>query len=79
LNILSGYIPSDERIITIEDAAELNLQQDHVVRLETKVANIDGKGSVTIRDLVRNSLRMRQIGSSLAKSAAVKLWICFRQ
>lgn len=59
LNILSGYIPSDERIITIEDAAELNLQQDHVVRLETKVANIDGKGSVSIRDLVRNSLRMR--------------------
>lgn len=59
LNILSGYIPSDERIITIEDAAELKLQQDHVVRMETKVANTDGKGSVTIRDLVRNSLRMR--------------------
>lgn len=59
LNILSGYIPSDERIITIEDAAELKLQQDHVVRMETKVANTDGKGSVSIRDLVRNSLRMR--------------------
>ncbi len=59
LNILSGFIPEDERIVTIEDAAELSLQQDHVVRMETKVANIDGKGAVTIRDLVRNSLRMR--------------------
>lgn len=59
LNVLSSYIPENERIVTIEDAAELQLQQDHVLRLETKVANIDGKGSVTIRDLVRNSLRMR--------------------
>jgi pilus assembly protein CpaF len=59
LNILSGYIPEDERIVTIEDAAELQLHQDHIVRLETKPANIDGTGSVTIRDLVRNSLRMR--------------------
>lgn len=59
LNILSGYIPGDERIVTIEDAAELKLQQDHVVRMETKAPNIDGKGGVTIRDLVRNSLRMR--------------------
>jgi len=59
LNILSGFIPEDERIVTIEDAAELSLQQDHVVRMETKSANIDGKGAVTIRDLVRNSLRMR--------------------
>jgi pilus assembly protein CpaF len=59
LNVLSGYIPEDERIITIEDAAELKLQQDHVVRLETKVANLEGKHAVTIRDLVRNSLRMR--------------------
>lgn len=59
LNVLSGFIPEDERIVTIEDAAELQLQQDHVLRLETKVANIDGTGSVTIRDLVRNSLRMR--------------------
>ena len=54
-----GFIPEDERIVTIEDAAELQLQQDHVVRLETKVANVEGKGAVTIRDLVRNSLRMR--------------------
>ena len=59
LNILSGYIPADERIVTIEDAAELQLHQDHVVRLETKPPNIDGSGAVTIRDLVRNSLRMR--------------------
>jgi pilus assembly protein CpaF len=59
LNILSGYIPLDERIVTIEDAAELKLQQDHVVRLETKPADIEGKHPVTIRDLVRNSLRMR--------------------
>ena len=59
LNVLSSYIPEEERIITIEDAAELQLQQDHVLRMETKVANVDGTGSVTIRDLVRNSLRMR--------------------
>lgn len=59
LNVLSGFIPSNERIITIEDAAELNLQQDHVVRLETKSADIEGKHTVSIRDLVRNSLRMR--------------------
>jgi pilus assembly protein CpaF len=59
LNVLSSYIPEEERIITIEDAAELQLQQEHVLRMETKVANTDGRGSVTIRDLVRNSLRMR--------------------
>lgn len=59
LNVLSGYIPEEERIITIEDAAELQLQQDHVMRMETKTANTDGRGAVTIRDLVRNSLRMR--------------------
>jgi pilus assembly protein CpaF len=59
LNVLSGYIPEDERIVTIEDAAELQLQQDHVVRMETKTPNIDGVGEVNIRDLVRNALRMR--------------------
>jgi pilus assembly protein CpaF len=59
LNVLSSYIPEGERIVTIEDAAELQLQQDHVLRMETKVANTDGRGAVTIRDLVRNSLRMR--------------------
>jgi len=59
LNVLSGFIQAEERIVTIEDAAELQLQQDHVVRLETKVPNTDGRGAVTIRDLVKNSLRMR--------------------
>lgn len=59
LNVMSGLIPEDERIVTIEDAAELQLQQDHIVRLETKAANLEGKGMVTIRDLVRNALRMR--------------------
>jgi len=59
LNILSGFIPHDERIVTIEDSAELQLQQPHVVRLETRPPNIEAKGEVTSRDLVRNSLRMR--------------------
>ncbi|MDO9458443.1 CpaF family protein, partial [Nocardioides sp.] len=59
LNVLSSFIPADERIVTIEDAAELQLKQDHVVRLESRPANIEGKGAVTIRDLVKNSLRMR--------------------
>jgi pilus assembly protein CpaF len=59
LNVLSCFIPEEERIVTIEDAAELQLQQDHVLRMETKVPNVDGKGAVSIRDLVRNSLRMR--------------------
>jgi pilus assembly protein CpaF len=59
LNTLSSFIPGEERIVTIEDAAELQLQQDHVVRLETRPANIEGKGAVACRDLVRNALRMR--------------------
>src|SRR5438067_12979306 len=59
LNVLSGFIPPDERIITIEDAAELQLRQDHIVRLETRPSNIEGKGEINTRDLVRNSLRMR--------------------
>src|SRR5438552_4032070 len=59
LNTLSSFIPHEERIVTIEDAAELQLQQEHVVRLETRPANIEGKGAVTCRDLVRNALRMR--------------------
>ena len=59
LNVLSSFIPTDERIVTIEDAAELQLKQDHVVRLESRPSNIEGKGAVTIRDLVRNALRMR--------------------
>ena len=59
LNVLSGYIPNSERIVTIEDAAELQLKQEHVVRLETRPPNIEGKGSVRMRQLVINSLRMR--------------------
>jgi pilus assembly protein CpaF len=59
LNVLSSFIPDDERIITIEDAAELRLLQPHVVRMEYRPPNIEGKGEVTIRHLVRNSLRMR--------------------
>src|SRR5688572_7933839 len=59
LNILSGFIPNNERIVTIEDAAELQLRQDHVVRLETRPANIEGKGEIAQRELVKNALRMR--------------------
>ncbi len=59
LNLLSSFIPNEERIITIEDAAELQLQQEHVVRLETRPPNLEGTGEITQRDLVRNALRMR--------------------
>jgi pilus assembly protein CpaF len=59
LNVLSGFIPGDERVVTIEDAAELQLHQEHVLRLESRPANIEGKGEVRIRELVRNALRMR--------------------
>ncbi len=59
LNCLSGFVPEDERIVTIEDSAEISLQQPHVVRLESRPPNLEGKGEVTARDLVRNSLRMR--------------------
>ncbi len=59
LNVLSSFIPNDERIVTVEDSAELQLQKDHVVRLETRPPNIEGEGEVTMRELVKNSLRMR--------------------
>jgi pilus assembly protein CpaF len=59
LNVLSSFIPDNERVITVEDAAELQLAQPHVVRMESRPVNIEGKGLITIRDLVRNSLRMR--------------------
>ena len=59
LNVVSGFVPSDERIVTIEDAAELRLHQKHVLRLESRPPNIEGQGRIAIRDLVRNSLRMR--------------------
>jgi pilus assembly protein CpaF len=59
LNVVSSFVPAEERVVTIEDAAELRLDQEHVLRLESRPANLEGKGQVTIRDLVRNSLRMR--------------------
>ncbi|TMC54023.1 MAG: CpaF family protein [Chloroflexi bacterium] len=59
LNILSGYIPPDERIVTVEDSAELQLRQEHVIRLESRPPNVEGTGAIGIRDLVRNALRMR--------------------
>jgi pilus assembly protein CpaF len=59
LNVISSFIPEDERIVTIEDAAELQLHQEHVLRMESRPANIEGRGMIAIRDLVRNSLRMR--------------------
>ncbi|WP_392544892.1 CpaF family protein [Oryzobacter telluris] len=59
LNVISSFIPEDERIVTIEDAAELQLHQDHVLRLESRPSNIEGRGEIAIRDLVKNSLRMR--------------------
>jgi pilus assembly protein CpaF len=59
LNVLSSFVPTDERVVTIEDAAELQLRQEHVIRLESRPPNIEGRGEVTTRDLVRNALRMR--------------------
>src|SRR5207249_7664803 len=59
LNAMSAFIPGDERIVTIEDAAELQLQQEHVITLESRPSNIEGQGEVRIRELVRNALRMR--------------------
>jgi len=59
LNVLSSFVPADERIVTIEDAAELQLNQDHVIRMEARPKNIEGRGEISVRDLVRNSLRMR--------------------
>ena len=79
LNCLSRFIPPGERVITIEDAAELQLQQPHVVRLETRPPSIEGTGEVTPRDLVRNSLRMRRIASSSVKCADRKRWTCSRR
>ncbi len=59
LNVLSGFIPNDQRIVTVEDAKELQLNQDHVLAMESRPPNIEGKGHISIRDLVRNALRMR--------------------
>ena len=59
LNVLSSFIPNDERIVTIEDAAELQLRQDHVITLEARPPNLEGEGEITIRDLLRNAMHMR--------------------
>ena len=79
LNVISSFIPDDERIVTIEDAAELKLQQPHVVRLESRPPNIEGKGQVTIRDLVRNSCACAPTGSSSERSVAPRRWTCSRR
>ena len=79
LNVISSFIPDDERIVTIEDAAELKLQQPHVVRLESRPPNIEGKGQVTIRDLVRNSCACAPTGSSSERSVAPRPWTCSRR
>jgi pilus assembly protein CpaF len=78
LNLLSSYIPEHERIVTIEDAVELQLKQRHVVRLETKLAGVDGSGAVTIRELVRNALRMRP-DRLIVRCAVENRWICYRR
>lgn len=78
LNVISGFIPNTERIITIEDAAELQLQQEHVVSLESRPPNIEGKGIITIRDLVINSLRMRPDRIIVGEVREEKPWICFK-
>jgi pilus assembly protein CpaF len=79
LNILSGFIGAHERVVTIEDAAELKLRQRHVVRLETRPANIEGKGAVRQRDLVVNALRMRPDRILSARSEAKKRSTCSRR
>ena len=79
LNALSTAIPDRDRVITIEDAAELRLNQRHVLRLESRAKNIAGEGEIPIRTLVRNALRMRRIASSSARSAAPRRWTCFRR
>jgi len=78
LNVLSRFVPEDERIITIEDAAELQLKQEHVVRLETKPPNIEGKGEITQRDLVINTCGCALTALSLARSGEKRHSICCR-
>ena len=78
LNTLSSFIPNTDRIVTIEDAAELQLQQDHVVRLETRPANIEGKGAIYTTDLVRNALRMRPERIIIGECRGARLWTCSR-
>ncbi len=78
LNVLSRFIPPNERIVTIEDSAELQMKQEHVVRLETRPPNIEGKGEVTQRDLVRNSPACAPTASSWARCAAPRCSTCSR-
>lgn len=78
LNVLSSFLPGDERIVTIEDAVELQIQQQHVVRLESRPPNTEGKGEVTIRELLRNSCVCARTGSWWARSAAASPWTCCR-
>ena len=78
LNALSSFIPASERVVTIEDAAELRLQQEHVVRLETRPPNAEGRGEVVARDLVRNALRMRPDRIIVGECRGVKRSTCFR-
>ena len=79
LNALSGAIPGEERIVTIEDAAELRLRQRHVVRLEARPANLEGRGEVTIRQLVRNALRMRPDRIVVGEVRGSEAWTCCRR
>ena len=78
LNTLSSFIPNDQRVITIEDAAELQLQQEHVLRLETRPPNIEGKGRVSATDLVKNALRMRPDRIIIGNLEAAKRSTCSR-
>lgn len=79
LNVLSSFIPETERAVTIEDSAELRLDQRHVVRMEARPPNIDGRGQVTIRDMVRNALRMRPDRIVVGECRGVKHWICCKR
>ena len=79
LNVMSSFIPNDERILTIENAAELQLRQEHVVTLESRPPNIEGRGEITIRDLVINALRMRPNVLLWVNAVAEKHWICYKR
>ena len=79
LNAMSAYVPGDERIVTIEDAAELQLQQDHVITLESRPANIEGTGEIRIRELVRNSCVCAPTASSWVRFVAPRPWTCSRR
>ena len=79
LNAMSAFVPGDERIVTIEDAAELQLQQEHVITLESRPPNIEGQGEIRIRELVRNSLRMRPDRIIVGEVRGPRPWTCSRR